>query len=946
MFLCFPLILEAQTVTENATDSINTDKDQLVQVAFRKVPQSGVLGGVSVINIEELTKKNYNQYSLDNLQGYIGGWNGSSTWGMGESLILVDGVPRDADNVMPTEIEQISFLKGANAVALYGSRAFYGVVNIITKRGGTGPLKVDVRANTGYFVSKSYPKYLGSAEYMTLYNEALTNDGKTKLYNDEQIYYSAAGTNQYRYPDVDFYSSEFIKKAFNRSDVTAEISGGNKNARFYSNVGYIRQGDLFKFGEAKNNNVDRLNIRSNVDVSINDWIKAFVNANATFYNSRNANATERTINNTTVTNYWQNAAVLRPNRVAPLIPLSYINSGDLASLGIVNNSRNIVDGKYFLGGSSTDPTNIFADYYVGGYNKTTSRQFQFDTGLDFDLAAILKGLSFHTQFAVDYATAYRAAYNNLYATYGLGTGLPAWKDYDGGDNVAVNATFGKDEKTGNQTVTGSQDNQTLAFSGYLAYETTVNTDHNISAMLIASGFQETLSSVYHKTSNANASLQLGYNYKTKYYADFSITGVHSAKLAKGHRLGFAPSLTLGWHLSKENFMANSSAIDDLVLSVSASNLKTDMEISRYYLYEQAYDQAQGNYYGWLDGASERSTNSRRSANEDLTFVSRKELNANIKGSFWKRLITLDASVFMNAVEGLPVQPRTTFPNYLHSGTDLSFLPYVNYNNNKSTGFDFNVNLNKRVGSIDYSLGVSGTYYKTEATKRAEIYQDAYQNDVGKPIDGVWGLQNAGFFTSLQEIATSPQQTFQGELKPGDIKYIDQNGDNLIDSKDVVYLGRSGWYGTPFTLGVNLSVKWKNLSFFALGTGNYGAYGMKSGVYHWVYGEGKYSEVVRGRWTEQTQATATYPRLTTADGSNNFRSSDFWLVKTDVFRLAKVQLTYDLPKSMLQNFFLNEISVYISGSNLLTFSKERDLLEMNVGGSPQARFYNFGVKASF
>ena len=184
------------------------------------------------------------------------------------------------------------------------------------------------------------------------------------------------------------------------------------------------------------------------------------------------------------------------------------------------------------------------------------------------------------------------------------------------------------------------------------------------------------------------------------------------------------------------------------------------------------------------------------------------------------------------------------------------------------------------------------------------------------------------------------------MTPGDIKYKDQNGDGIIDEKDEVYLGRGGWYGLPFTMGVNLTAKWNNFTFFALGTGGLGANAMKNNTYYWVYGDRKYSEVVRDRWTEQTKETATYPRLTTQNGANNFRSSDFWMYKNDRFNLAKVQLTYDFPKSTLQNFFIHEISAYISGSNLLTVSNVSKILEMNVGSAPQTRFYNIGLKATF
>jgi TonB-dependent Receptor Plug Domain. len=160
--------------------------------------------------------------------------------------VLVDGIPRVANNVLPSEIDQITFLKGAQAVVLYGSRAAKGVIYITTKRGKTEDFRISVRANTGFHISKSYPEYLGSAEYMTLYNEARANDGLSALYSDNDIYHSASGLNPYRYPNVDFYSSEFLKKVSNRSEVTAEITGGSKRAHFYSNVGYYHQDDCLR----------------------------------------------------------------------------------------------------------------------------------------------------------------------------------------------------------------------------------------------------------------------------------------------------------------------------------------------------------------------------------------------------------------------------------------------------------------------------------------------------------------------------------------------------------------------------------------------------------------------------------------------------------------------------------------------------------------------------
>lgn len=937
-----PSYVGAQSVAENETDSLNA-ADPLVQVAFRKVAQSDLLGGVSVVNMAEAIKKDYNTdlNSLDNMEGYIGGWNGNSLWGMdGDNagyLVLIDGVPRAANNVSPSEIEQITFLKSAAAVVLYGSRAAKGAIYITTKRGKIqDKLQVDVRANTGFYVPKSYPKYLGSAEYMSLYNEALQNDGLDPLYSSADIYNYASGTNPYRYPSLDYYSSDYLKKAYNRSDVTAEFSGGNRRARFYSNIGYYREGSLFDFGEVKDNYTSRLSIRGNVDLTINDDISAYAHANATFYDSRSGRSTHADGND-----YWSEASTMRPNRFSPLIPVSYIDPNATAALDLMGINNNIFEGG-FLNGTQQDLRNIFADYYAAGYTKFTSRQFQFDTGIDFKLDKLLKGLSFHFQFAVDYATTYNTSYNYSYAVY-----TPTWSNYNGVDAITGLVKEGNDKRSGSQNISGSTDNQTIAMSAHFDYNTTIDNDHNLSAMLIANGFQQTNSGTYHRTSNANLGIQLGYNYRGKYFADFSGAAVHSAKLAEGYRNAFSPSLTLGWKLAKEDFLADSPVVDDLTLGISGSILNQDIDITSYYLYMGTYDATSGGWFAWRDGYGGNTTPSKRGTNEDLGFIKRKELSVNLHTSLWNRLITADANFFVNSMEGLLIQPTTIYPIYFSAYyPENSFVPYINYNNNKRIGFDFAVNFNKKVGEADLSLGVTGTYYDTKATQRDENYEDAYQNREGKPLDAIWGLECEGFFESDEEVANSPTQSFGGTVRKGDLKYKDQNNDGVIDSKDEICLGRGGWYGSPFTLGINFTAKWKNFTLFALGTGGFGGYGMKSSSYYWVYGEGKYSEVVRGRWTEETAATATYPRLTTQTGNNNFRNSTFWLYKANRFDLARVQLTYDFPKDLLRKTFLKEASVYISGSNLLTIAKERKLMEMNVGSAPQTRFYNLGVKIAF
>ena len=922
--ICAAVPVSAQETAEDST---------LVNVAFRKVAKQDIMGGVSTVNVRELTEKNYNTYSLDNMQGYVSGYNGAGMWGYTDQLVLIDGVPREANNVKPDEIESITFLKGAQAVVLYGSKAAKGAILITTKRGKVNNgLSVNVRANTGWAVAKSYPEYLGSAEYMYLYNEARANDGiSTPLYSAETIAKYASGANPYRYPDVEFYSSEFIKKSYNRTDVTAEIEGGNDRAKFYANVSYYRQGDFLKVGEAANNYVDRFNVRGNVDIKLNNFINAYVNANATYYNSKSANGGS----------YWEKAATFRPNRVAPLIPLSYIDPNAQQAVTLIGTTKNYLNG-CFLGGAQTDLSNIFADYYFAGKNTWTSRQFQFDSGVDVDLNSITKGLSFHAMVAVDYRTAYTTSFNDTYATF-----TPTWSEYNGKDVIVALNTFDTvDKHSGVQNISGSTDNQTIAFNAHFDYARTFGDVHNVSAMLVANGYQQSESGEYHKVSNANLGLQLDYNFDRKYYVDFALAAPWSAKLPEGKRAGFSPSFTLGWNIANEDFMKG-SAFNDLVLSASYSDIVTDLDIDEYYMYLGAYQS--GGWWDWNGLSGHAGVQSKRGGNDDLGYIHRKEFSVNLRGSLLDRALTFDASFFTSKHTGQIITASNQMPSYfMVYYPESSFRPYINFNDDKRTGFDIAVNYKKQFGDLGVQIGANYTYYTTKATKRDDTnYADAYQYRQGKPLDAIWGYECLGFFKDEADIAASPDQSSFGQtIAPGDLKYKDQNGDGMIDNKDQVELGKGGWYGAPSTVGVNVTLKYKNFTLFMLGTGGFGGHGVRDNSYWWVKGEDKYSAAVRDRWTPETASTAAYPRLTTGNGANNYVTSDFWMYSTSRFDLAKVQLSYDFDKKIFGNSFVKGLQLYVSGNSLLTIAKEREILEMSVGSAPQTRFYNLGFKVAF
>ena len=934
-------LMALSTVTPAVAQSDAESDSALINVAFRQSDARDVIVPVSSVNVRELMEKDYHTYSLDNMQALTAGYNGQ-LWNQGDALVLVDGVPRDANNVLPTEIEDITFLKGASAVVLYGSRAAKGVILITTKRGKIAPLKITARADYQLDAAKSFPKYIDGAQYMTLYNQALANDGLASKYTDEDIYNTAAGTNPYRYPNQQFYTSDYVKRTRSRWDVTAEFEGGGKFAQFYTNISYYRVGDFINFGEGKDNFTDRLNIRGNIDLRLADWATGWVNANATYYNQRNSNSS-----------FWSAASTLRPTRVAPLIPVSYIDPDDANSWALINNTKNIITdpaglpaGRYFFGATQDDRTNAIADMYAAGYNTWTSRQMQFDMGAKFDLATILKGLTFKTMFAVDYSTSYSTAINDQYDSFRVN-----WSQYDGKDVVGTLDIMSEYKHTGILESSNSAEKQTIAWNGQFDYQNAFG-EHNVHATLVANGYQQTISGEYHKVSNANLGLQVSYNYARKYYADLAGNVVHSAKLAQGNREAFSPSITLGWRLTGEEFMKDIKWLNDLRLTAGYTVLNQDLDIEDFYLYKSIFT-ATGTWWGWSDANNSiQTSDSQRGGNEDLTndltFVKRKEFSVGLNGAMFDNKVKFAVNYFNTTIDGLFAQPDFNYPSYMHTYWPVStFVPYFNYGKNRRQGMDFSVMYNDKFGDVDFGAQLFGQTTTSKNLKVAESVEYEYLRHEGKYTDGLWGLQCLGYYNSQDEINNAEAKSSFGDVKPGDLKYKDQNGDGVIDSKDEVELGR---WSAKFTGGLNLTLKYKNFTLFAMMTGQFGGKALKNDTYNWVYGERKYSDVVLGAWTAEKYANGeaiSYPRLTTQGGDNNFRASDYWMYSTDRVDLQRVQVTYDFDKKIFgANSIVKGLQVYASGSSLLTIAGEREQMERNVGSAPQTRSFTLGAKVQF
>jgi TonB-linked SusC/RagA family outer membrane protein len=893
-------------------------KNDVVNVAFGRVNAKEKVAALSVLHTADVLSVSNMQDVQDAMQGRIPGlMNNGMLRRIGAPLVVVDGIPRDFSSIQTEEIDQITVLKDINASIMYGTQAKNGVVLITTKRGVPNKRKINVLLEQGYSTPVVLPQYLNSAKYMGLYNEALVNDGLTAIYDETQIANYSNG-NVYRYPDTDYFSDEFLKSGKPFTSFISEFSGGNKTTKYYANFGWVNSGSILKNGEAKNANTNRLNARANVDIQINDYVKSNIDAVVVFDIDKNING-----------DFWGYSNSLHPYYFSPLIPVSMIeNKNSIETAKLIN-------GKYILGGTTQYMNNVYGDMYFAGYKQRIGKTIQLNNGIDVDLNKIAKGLTLKTSISFDMYNSFVQSVINQYAVYS-----PVWDSINQSKILDVQK-INEDKPMNYQNLSDADYTRNLSVYAMLDYKKTMG-NNNITATLLGYYNNSHVNYVVADKKYAHLGFHATYNYAKKYYLDFNSAYIHSVKFAKGNRGAFSPSVGLGWLLSEEDFMKGIDNIDYLKLKFSTGVLNTDIDILNpnqsmidNYMYESTF--VTGNQYGWGDGLREsRSVTVTRQLNPNLTFEKMKDLNVGLEGYLFNNMIGFDANVFHVVNSGIVAQ-RVTYPAYVST-----YIPFENMNENSYSGAELGLNFNKKAGDFDVNVGANLLYAVSRVDLLNEIWSYDYQYRQGEKLNSIFGLKSLGFFADEADIQNSPTQTF-GEVKPGDIKYKDQNKDGVIDANDEVMIGN--WL-PDFTYSAHFNLKYKSLNLFVLGVGQNGGNGMYDSDYFWVDGNDKYSVEVLNRWTPETAQTATYPRLTSKNSSNNYRNSTFWMYKNDYFSISQIQLTYEMPFHVITNLGLKGLNVYLRGSNLLMLAKDAEKRQLVIGGEPNYRNYAAGLKILF
>jgi TonB-linked SusC/RagA family outer membrane protein len=649
-----------------------------VRIAFGKIKKGDLVNAVSVLDPKELRQYDNTQTVASALTGLIPGMLGSNNIrGIGAPMFVVDGLPRDISTLNLTEIEQISVLKDINSSILYGNDAVNGVVVITTKRGQAYKKVVNATAYYGISRPSSLPTYLSSPDYMELYNEARANDGLGVQYSPALIDLYRTG-NKYRYPSIDYYSSDYLKNIRPFSRAMMDFSGGNNVAAYYTNIGWSQSGSLYNFGEGKGLKSNSFNVRGNIDLKINRWIKSAMDAVIVLNN-----------NNGPSGNYFANAATLRPNLFSPLVPISLIDPEN----PILKGHKNDINGTYLLGGTASYPTNPIAAGYAGGTNRQVQRNFAFNNRIDVDLSRSVQGLAFHTNLSFDYLTLYDQFISNTYAVY-----APTWSATE--DRITGITKFGEDVRTGTQNVGNASYRRRIGFYGMLDYDRTFNDVHHFTGSLLAYVTNDKVQTDLQGSKNANLGLRLAYGFRNKYLVDFSSAYVNSVKLPEGNRTAFSPSLGVAWMISAEDFMSSVSFVDYLKVRLSAGLMNSDNGIPGFFNYDERY--AGSGSYTWYEGTRTRAgVVPINGGNPALAFEKRNELNVGLEGMLFKNRLSVNANYFTSAYSDQITRPQSIYPSYFSS-----FIPYKNFEKNTYKGFDLGLAYQENWGRLSVKLGAN------------------------------------------------------------------------------------------------------------------------------------------------------------------------------------------------------------------------------------------------
>ena len=897
-------------------------KDE-VELPFRKTIAREIVGATSTIDEDAISSSNQMNV-LNILSGKAPGLNVSQVptepgrsatvlniRGLSRSatdnapLIIIDGIERPLADLTPEEIESITVLKDATSKILYGPKAVNGVLLVKTKRGIKYKRDRQFNIEFGAQTPVRMPEYLNSADYATMYNQARINDGLSPYYTQTDIDGYRMGTNLVLYPDVDFHKL-CLNDHMSYRKAIAQFRGGNESAQYYVNATYAGYGGYEAVG--KNNTSNKFNLRVNLDYKVNDWLKAFVDiaGQMEFY----------TTNYMSADKLFSRLSSHRPNAY----PIKFSDPGNPGTeiYGAMENAN-----------LSSSRENIYAEMALGGSKENTVRKGQTNIGFDLSLDRYVKGLSAKAYVTFDVYNYLVVGKNENFSSY-----RPIFNE---------NSLIGKELRTVEKKVSdksriADQMYRNYGYFGQLSYDRTFQAKHQLkSDLVIFQSRRENLGSSQDDV-NRTFALRTNYVYNKKWIAELDMAVMGSSRFTKGNRYGYFPTVGVAWIASEEKFLKDKEWLDFLKIKASTGLLGTDNYFD-FFLFESRWNTSQSTHFGPKLEEDVNTSTLVHVGNPDLTWEKSFEINIGAEASFLNCL-TADFNYFNNYRYDI-LTPTTSF-----SSINGGELMYRNYGSVRNQGVELALEYSGNIGKLHYSIGGNTIWSKAVYEKTDDMEGlSSNRKKEGKPVDTRFGLIAEGLFKSGDEIAAHPVQDF-GPVQIGDVKYANINNDHHINENDMLPIGNE-YPRYQFGLNINLAYKGFELSLSGSGMAQYDIYLNNS--YYWMREDQKYSTFVKNYFNPST-GEGKFPRLTTQQNQNNYRSSSLWMRSGNFFKLRDAMLSYSLPQNITNKMTLKQVKLFVRGSNLFTISSIKDLdpeyIDAGVTGYPFFRSFTGGINVVF
>ena len=821
---------------------------------------------------------------------------------------IVDGFERDLKSLIIEEIESIQVLKSSVATALYGQRAANGAIIVKTKTGKAGKLSVNVKYEHHLKTAFAYPEKLDAADYARAFNEARILDGQLPMYAAGQIAAYENGNRPYVLPNVD-WASEVFKNTANSRRLSTEFSGGNDKIKYYSLLTYNSEssfkkklsGNHYDYKTADKNR--KFTFMSNLDINMSKSTNIKLRFGGAFNNNYVVGKMSHDL--------WKEVGALPANA----FPVKQRNR--------------------MWGSSIYNQSNPVANVVDAGFNYHHQKTLRLSMEFNQNLNVIAKGLS-ATMMGSYYANV--LGYDNNTRTY---ESMYAFGSYDEvNDKVWYpgQLIIGKNTPVSFSAGDGGQD-KVSNMKFILKYNRQFGA-HSLNAFAIAHA-EDKMFKGYQKTYyNQTFAGYVHYAYKNKYIADFSLTQTGYSTYRKENRWNMAgPSAAVAWIVSEESFMENINIIDDLKLRASMGTALQET-------FNGGNPRVQHGWFGEyyfgiadnkLSGVGETSLPNFNILPEkattqefgvDMAFAK----NFNLSFTYWKEQRT-QIKVKADDITSVILGQK----NFEESAGQVD-----------SWGYEASLGFNKQIDDFGIHALANYSFIDTEIVENGEANkQFAYQAEKGKDIDVNWAFVDNGFWKDQAEIdANKVQYSFVDQLKPGDVKYIDQNGDKIIDENDKIAYGKGWMPNIHYSLNLGLTYKNAGLDMYFDGIADIEGFDREKGLDVPFAGRKGVTAVTNNRWTPKTHETAEYPRYTILNNNNNNQPSTIYLKDKSYFKFRKLDVYYDFNNVKFKGKKICDARLYFSCNNIFSVSnyEKRDPEARKF--APAIRTFSLGCNLKF